>query len=159
MAIKEAQADWLVTQLIERCKEGSVVDQDDLSIILVLNGAAGVPPEAQIFGLDYGRVMQDLGRLVAAKGELTVPNLQDYAQTEVLVAPPDWLVQWRNHETVPDAPALWAQFDMFTARAPDGGPLVMDGPGGHSFENWQSYRAEQSRILEKRRLRRAATKK
>jgi len=150
--------DWLVKQLSERCKEKAFVDEADLSIILSLNIADYVAPDAYGYhGVSYGQAIQELGRAVAAKaGKLVVPALDDYSRTEVLQAPPDWLALWHSDETIPSAHTLSAQFDIFSARTPEGGPMVIDGPGSSSFEAFQQYQNERMAVLERRRLRRLA---
>ncbi|WP_147448174.1 hypothetical protein [Mesorhizobium sp. YM1C-6-2] len=145
-------------QLTERCKEGPIVDQDDLSLILSLNiEDYGAPETYNHHGLNYGQAIQELGRAVVTQaGELIVPNSDDYSRTHVLKAPSNWVRVWSSDETIPSLHTLWAQFDMYSALTPDGRLLVIDGPGAHSLENWERYSNERNRVLEMRRLRRLA---
>ena len=82
MAFWNNTSEWLVKQLIERCKEGTFVDNEDLDIILSLNIVDYHPSTAyQRFGFGYGKLIQALGKVVAAKGELIVHNPEDYTRT------------------------------------------------------------------------------
>ena len=74
MTLRRTPKDWLVEQLVERCQEGTVVDEEDLSLILSLNIADYVAPEwYSHHSWSYGKA-----------GELVAPNLEDYSRTDVL---------------------------------------------------------------------------
>lgn len=158
-SVKQTHPDWLLQILIDRCKDGSIVDMEDLALILNLNLERETPIEIRFFGADYGEFILELGKVVVANGGvLTVPNLEDYDQTEDLTAPPDWLERWSNDDTVPDRHELWAWFDVYSAQRPDGNPYVIDGPGSHTLENWEAYNNKRNRILRERRERRDSTR-
>lgn len=160
---REIQPDWLVQILIDRCKERDVVDKEDLALILSLNFEREwqfeFPYSLPFANPDYGTLIRELGKLVVAKGGiLTVPNLQDYDQTETLKAPPDWLERWGNDDTAPDCYELGSWFYIYTARKPDGGFCIVDGPGTPTLKAWEAYNNKRDRILEERRLRRNSTR-
>lgn len=151
--------DWLVRVLVERCKEGTIVDRRDLAFILYLNlDQHTMRDEFSPFYV-LGEAILALGIAVVAKsGELVVPDLTNYNQSIVLKAPDEWLDEWRDPAARPTTFNLAVSFDMYSAQYPDGRPYVIDGPGAHTLENSRGYREHQRDTLEKRRLHRLATR-
>jgi len=174
--------DWLIQVLIDRCIEGSIADTEDLSIILSLNLGIEIPnrasdedekalsfedaiyidfdqPGMTLFGTDFGEAIQELGKVVASKGGvLVVPNLEGYDQTEILRAPGEWLDRWTQDENIPDRGALWAAFHVYSAKMPNGTPMIVDGPGTPTLEIWREYCKRRDHILNERRMRRLKTR-
>lgn len=155
---KEIHPDWLIQVLIDRCRDDYIVDNEDLSLILTLNLGRKTPAAIPFFGWwDYGESILELGMVVAARGGvLTVPNLENYDQTEDLNAPADWLERWSNDDNLPDRYDLWAWFDMSSAQTPDGGPYFIGGPP--TLEASEASFKRRYQILQERRAYRDSTR-
>lgn len=180
--------DWLIQVLIDRCIDGSIADTEDLSTILSLNLGIEMPSNdpdeymktasieeelsllvrdyerrrghgVTLFGTEFGEAIQELGKVVASKGGvLVVPNLEDYDQTEILRAPGEWLDRWTQDDDIPDRGALWAAFHVYSAKMPNGTPMIVDGPGTPTLEIWREYCKRRDHILNERRMRRLKTR-
>ena len=137
--------------MIDRCKEDGFVDWEDVHILAVRN--CGEPERTT----SYGEIVLAIGQAVIAQGRtLKVPNLGNYDQTQMLQAPSDWIERWSDPATAPDQYELGAAFDYRTAVSPDGRPLLIDGPGGHSWELYLAHEERRKRVLDARKNRREA---